>query len=72
MVGLMSYPVSSGRQCRFSCLQSGVVGDAQTPIRTEAINLALLKITFNNYQEMIQHWEMDDAFYGFTGNWIMQ
>jgi anaerobic carbon-monoxide dehydrogenase catalytic subunit len=23
-------------------------------------------------QEMIQRWEMDDAFYGFTGNWIMQ
>jgi carbon-monoxide dehydrogenase catalytic subunit len=23
-------------------------------------------------QEMIQRWEMDEAFYGFTGNWIMQ
>ena len=23
-------------------------------------------------QEMIQRWEVDDAFYGFTGNWIMQ
>jgi carbon-monoxide dehydrogenase catalytic subunit len=23
-------------------------------------------------QEMIQRWEKDDAFYGFTGNWIMQ
>jgi anaerobic carbon-monoxide dehydrogenase catalytic subunit len=23
-------------------------------------------------QEMIQRWEMDDAFYGFTGNWIFQ
>jgi len=23
-------------------------------------------------QEMIQRWEMDDAFYGFTGNWISQ
>ncbi|NHJ84818.1 MAG: anaerobic carbon-monoxide dehydrogenase catalytic subunit [Asgard group archaeon] len=23
-------------------------------------------------QEMIQRWEMDDAFYGYTGNWIMQ
>jgi carbon-monoxide dehydrogenase catalytic subunit len=23
-------------------------------------------------QEMIQRWKMDDAFYGFTGNWIMQ
>jgi carbon-monoxide dehydrogenase catalytic subunit len=23
-------------------------------------------------QEMIQRWDMDDAFYGFTGNWIMQ
>ncbi len=23
-------------------------------------------------QEMIQRWQMDDAFYGFTGNWIMQ
>jgi len=23
-------------------------------------------------QEMIQRWEMDDTFYGFTGNWIMQ
>lgn len=23
-------------------------------------------------QEMIQRWEMDDAFFGFTGNWIMQ
>jgi len=23
-------------------------------------------------QEMIQRWEMNDTFYGFTGNWIMQ
>jgi carbon-monoxide dehydrogenase catalytic subunit len=23
-------------------------------------------------QEMIQRWQMDDAFYGFTGNWISQ
>jgi len=23
-------------------------------------------------QEMIQRWEMDDSFYGFTGNWIAQ
>ncbi len=23
-------------------------------------------------QEMIQRWQMDDVFYGFTGNWIMQ
>lgn len=23
-------------------------------------------------QEMIQRWQMDDAFYGFTGNWIFQ
>jgi len=23
-------------------------------------------------QEMIQRWEMDESFYGFTGNWIMQ
>jgi carbon-monoxide dehydrogenase catalytic subunit len=23
-------------------------------------------------QEMIQRWNMDDTFYGFTGNWIMQ
>jgi len=23
-------------------------------------------------QEMLQRWEMDDVFYGFTGNWIMQ
>ncbi len=23
-------------------------------------------------QEMIQRWEMDDTFYGFTGNWLMQ
>jgi len=23
-------------------------------------------------QEMIQRWEMDDVFYGYTGNWLMQ
>ncbi|MFA5367946.1 MAG: anaerobic carbon-monoxide dehydrogenase catalytic subunit [Dehalococcoidia bacterium] len=23
-------------------------------------------------QEMVQRWEMDDAFFGFTGNWLMQ
>jgi carbon-monoxide dehydrogenase catalytic subunit len=23
-------------------------------------------------QEMIQRWQMDDVFYGFTGNWLMQ
>jgi len=28
--------------------------------------------TIETGQEMIQRWDMDDTFYGFTGNWIMQ
>jgi carbon-monoxide dehydrogenase catalytic subunit len=29
-------------------------------------------VSIETGQEMLQRWEMDDAFYGFVGNWIMQ
>jgi carbon-monoxide dehydrogenase catalytic subunit len=42
--------------------------------KAKAVGARGLRIIANieTGQEMIQRWEMDDAFYGFTGNWIMQ
>ena len=42
--------------------------------KAKAVGAKGLRIIANieSGQEMIQRWEMDDAFYGFTGNWIMQ
>jgi len=42
--------------------------------KARAIGAKGLRIIANieTGQEMIQRWEMDDVFYGFTGNWIMQ
>ena len=42
--------------------------------RARAVGARGLRVIANieTGQEMIQRWEMDDAFYGFTGNWIMQ
>jgi anaerobic carbon-monoxide dehydrogenase catalytic subunit len=42
--------------------------------RAKAVGARGLRIIANieTGQEMIQRWEMDDAFYGFTGNWITQ
>jgi carbon-monoxide dehydrogenase catalytic subunit len=42
--------------------------------KARAVGAKGLRIVANieTGQEMIQRWEMDDAFYGFTGNWITQ
>jgi len=42
--------------------------------RAKAVGAKGLRVIANieTGQEMIQRWAMDDAFYGFTGNWIMQ
>jgi anaerobic carbon-monoxide dehydrogenase catalytic subunit len=42
--------------------------------RARAVGAKGLRVIANieTGQEMIQRWEMDDVFYGFTGNWIMQ
>jgi carbon-monoxide dehydrogenase catalytic subunit len=42
--------------------------------KAKAVGARGLRIIANieTGQEMIQRWEMDDVFYGFTGNWIMQ
>lgn len=42
--------------------------------KSKAVGAKGLRIIANieTGQEMIQRWEMDDVFYGFTGNWIMQ
>ena len=42
--------------------------------KAKAVGAKGLRIIANieTGQEMIQRWHMDDAFYGFTGNWIMQ
>ena len=44
------------------------------PEKARAVGAKGLRVIANieTGQEMIQRWEMDDAFYGFTGNWIMQ
>ncbi|MBE0515875.1 MAG: anaerobic carbon-monoxide dehydrogenase catalytic subunit [Methanophagales archaeon] len=42
--------------------------------KAQAVGARGLRVIANieTGQEMIQRWEMDDAFYGFTGNWLMQ
>jgi carbon-monoxide dehydrogenase catalytic subunit len=42
--------------------------------KAKAVGAKGLRVVANieTGQEMIQRWEMDEAFYGFTGNWIMQ
>jgi carbon-monoxide dehydrogenase catalytic subunit len=42
--------------------------------KAKAVGAKGLRIIANieTGQEMIQRWEMDDVFYGFTGNWLMQ
>jgi len=42
--------------------------------KAKAVGAKGLRIIANieTGQEIIQRWEMDDVFYGFTGNWIMQ
>lgn len=42
--------------------------------KSQAVGAKGLRIIANieTGQEMIQRWEMDDVFYGFTGNWIAQ
>ncbi|MHA1278215.1 MAG: anaerobic carbon-monoxide dehydrogenase catalytic subunit [Candidatus Helarchaeota archaeon] len=42
--------------------------------KAKAVGAKGLRIIANieTGQEMIQRWEMDDVFYGYTGNWIMQ
>jgi len=42
--------------------------------KAKAIGAKGLRVIANieTGQEIIQRWEMDDVFYGFTGNWIMQ
>jgi len=42
--------------------------------KAKAVGANGLRVIANSEtgQEMIQRWEMDDALYGFTGNWIMQ
>ncbi len=42
--------------------------------KAKAVGAKGLRIIANieTGQEMIQRWNMDDVFYGFTGNWIMQ
>lgn len=50
---------------------------ARTPewqAKAKAVGAKGLRVVANieTGQEMIQRWRVDDAFYGFTGNWIMQ
>lgn len=42
--------------------------------KAKAVGAKGLRIIANieTGQEMVQRWEMDDVFYGYTGNWIMQ
>lgn len=42
--------------------------------KAKAVGAKGLRVVANieTGQEMIQRWTMDDVFYGFTGNWIMQ
>jgi carbon-monoxide dehydrogenase catalytic subunit len=42
--------------------------------KAKAVGAKGLRIIANieTGQEMIQRWQMDDVFYGYTGNWIMQ
>jgi carbon-monoxide dehydrogenase catalytic subunit len=51
-----------------------VARKAEWQEKAKAVGAKGLRIIANieTGQEMIQRWEMDEVFYGFTGNWIMQ
>ncbi|MFX0042915.1 MAG: anaerobic carbon-monoxide dehydrogenase catalytic subunit [Candidatus Hodarchaeota archaeon] len=51
-----------------------VARKAEWQDKAKAVGAKGLRIIANieTGQEMIQRWKMDDVFYGFTGNWIMQ
>jgi len=48
--------------------------EAEWQEKARAVGAKGLRVIANieTGQEMIQRWDMDDVFYGFTGNWIMQ
>ncbi len=56
----------------FAMVQLARTADWQD--KAKAIGAKGLRIIANieTGQEMLQRWEMDEVFYGFTGNWIMQ
>ena len=56
----------------FAMVQLARKGEWQE--KAKAVGAKGLRIIANieTGQEMIQRWEMDEVFYGFTGNWIMQ
>jgi carbon-monoxide dehydrogenase catalytic subunit len=51
-----------------------LAGKTEWQEKARAVGAKGLRVIANieTGQEMIQRWEMDEAFYGFTGNWIMQ
>ena len=56
----------------FAMIQVARKPEWQEKARVEGAKGIRIIANIETGQEMIQRWEMDDVFYGFTGNWIMQ
>lgn len=56
----------------FAMIQVARKSNWQEKARAEGAKGIRIIANIETGQEMIQRWEMDDVFYGFTGNWIMQ
>lgn len=56
----------------FAMIQVARKPEWQEKARTEGAKGIRIIANIETGQEMIQRWEMDEVFYGFTGNWIMQ
>ena len=56
----------------FAMVQLARTEEWQNKARTAGAKGLRVIANIETGQEMIQRWQMDDAFYGFTGNWIFQ
>lgn len=56
----------------FAMIQVARKSEWQEKARAEGAKGIRIIANIETGQEMIQRWEMDEVFYGFTGNWIMQ
>ncbi|MEE9152267.1 MAG: anaerobic carbon-monoxide dehydrogenase catalytic subunit, partial [Thermoplasmata archaeon] len=56
----------------FAMVQLARKPEWQEKARAEGAKGLRIIANIETGQEMIQRWEMDDVFYGFTGNWIAQ
>jgi carbon-monoxide dehydrogenase catalytic subunit len=56
----------------FAMVQRARTGEWQEKAKAAGAKGLRIIANIETGQEMIQRWETDDVFYGFTGNWLMQ